>query len=244
MDYEVTAGSVIGQLHRLQSKPNQDTFASARTQRHIVGFVCDGCSSGQFNHVGSRLGSLFLKKRAAHLLSHNLRQTELPKILFKDLLGFLKGLVKPYNFSKPEELWFRDEHLLFTIFGFVIGPALTQVITCGDGVWYLNGQYNYIDQDNTPTYPAFAAIHDLASASANKVPSGFEIFEFETQYVDHLFIGTDAWKDRESLIEESLTYETSNSLQMALNRFGIINDLFNNHDDATTVIAKRSQDKE
>ncbi|HKD75720.1 MAG TPA: protein phosphatase 2C domain-containing protein, partial [Ktedonobacterales bacterium] len=56
----IAGGSVPGRAHLMTGRPNQDALSWVRSERALIGAVCDGCGSGAHSEVGAQLGAQLL----------------------------------------------------------------------------------------------------------------------------------------------------------------------------------------
>jgi hypothetical protein len=151
--YFVTGGTVTGINHRVKGRNNQDGLAIAKDEKHIVAVVADGCSSSISSEVGARLIAKFVAEETLRLArdKNGHYVPDILPLLEESLIGFLKDISN--KFIDPLEI--VDEMLLATVVGTVVNSYMATVFSIGDGVISVNSEVTIIDEDNTPTYPAY-----------------------------------------------------------------------------------------
>jgi hypothetical protein len=149
MDFNNATASVIGSSHYKLYYNNQDSYSFYQDRSCIVGVVADGCGSGINSEVGAKLAVDFVVNYCKKHFRYNPFNVDL---LQASLIEYLCNIVK--NQQTSEELEFIENHLFFTIFGFVIQPQQTFVFHSGDGLYCINDEQFVIDQENRPQYIA------------------------------------------------------------------------------------------
>jgi len=167
--FEIAGGSVIGREHRLAGRNNQDAYYGIKTENLIIALVSDGCTSGQYCEVGSRLGIRLVAeamlKNSAQLLEKATsfskeKMTEFLESVRQDVLGRLKFIAMSLGNSDWQAI---NDFLLFTLLGCVITPEYATVFSLGDGVFWINGQMFALGpyENNEPPYLAYGLV-DIA----------------------------------------------------------------------------------
>jgi hypothetical protein len=103
-----------------------------------------------------------------------------------------------YSFGNPSLVEVVEDHLLFTIMGFIVSPTETMVFAIGDGVCVLNGsKYAIAFKNNAPLYLSYSLLpwhkEEIQFKVLNKIP---------TSDLQSLIVGTDGLCDFPS--EESI----------------------------------------
>lgn len=176
--FELAAASVPGRDHLRAGRSCQDAFALWRGAGWLVAVVADGCGSSPWSELGARLGARLL----AHELGRRLEPAgggpgegaagsapDLGPALLEEargaVLARLEGLVDALGATRVEAV--RD-HLLFTLVGAAVGPAVARTFSLGDGLLAVDGVARELGpfEGNQPPYLAYAllpaAAHGLA----------------------------------------------------------------------------------
>jgi hypothetical protein len=163
-EFELAAGSIIGQHHLRVNFNNQDNYIISEHADHIVAVVCDGCGSGETSEIGATLGSSMvsweLSASGLHRLGNDRKEIDLclervrrlivdriVSIVFKVGLPFINVI---------------SDSFLFTIVAVVIGKEYTYIISFGDGFYALNGDVKEIGpfENNAPPYIAYGTVEE------------------------------------------------------------------------------------
>jgi serine/threonine protein phosphatase PrpC len=196
-EFEVAAGSIIGQYHLRINFNNQDNYIITEHPDHIVAVVCDGCGSGVTSEVGATLGSSMvsweLSASGLHRLGDNKEEVELCLERVRRLIvdritavAFKAGL--PF-------VTVISDCFLFTIVAAVVGKEHTYIISFGDGFYALNGKVSEIGpfENNAPPYVAYGAIEEHLK---EKEDLHFVLHEIiPTSELESLLVATDGLSD-------------------------------------------------
>lgn len=225
MPFEFLTGSIRGFDHQYGN--NQDWFIHGEKDGVLYGFVADGCGSADHSEVGAKLGLAHLERTLLRSLSQSLSLSELPQVLYEELIQFIYRMAYQQAFghmengpdfsgltssriisddevSKMAKFMARQvrNYWLFTVIGFIVTEELTLVFRVGDGAIRVNETcFFYRAKDNAPLYPAYQVIPWDAPKSALS-NSGFEVLEVDTSSLDLLMIGTDSWETHRRLFRE------------------------------------------
>ncbi len=237
-DWQIVSGSAIGNSHLATGRNSQDAVATATLDYALIGFLADGCSASLHSEVFAKLAVEFLTRRTRKLL-HFVKRSILPTVLFRDLINFLDASLSAQGLNDDiSRQNFLETYCLFTVMGIIITPKTSLLLTCGDGVVIINDAEISLDQNNTPTYPAYALHQTVIDKFPEAVPHGFTVWELKTNSLNRLGITSDAFNQRPDLLTDlaSVT-KSSTKLQMALNRWTILQQLLD--DDASLILATK-----
>lgn len=147
MQFQNAWTSVIGYTHHSLYYNNQDACAFYQDRDLIIGVVADGCGSCGSSEVGARLGVDF----TVNFCRKTCGKQPFDGEAFHDAaIDYLQAIVN--NQHTREKIEFIDEHLLFTLVGFVVTPETTTVFHSGDGFFMINGEETMLDENNRPAY--------------------------------------------------------------------------------------------
>jgi len=220
-DFEFAGASVVGQDHMsrngvLIGKPNQDAMCDVHLfPEHRVFVVCDGCGSGTFSEVGSRIGarmtcltiSEMLAGRGYDIGDWPLGRDGVQRMSsFMDRIrGSIAGRIETQ--AKAMSDW-RDsssylttlgEYFSFTILGVIMAGRMAVTFNIGDGYFVVNGDVSQREagDDNAPPY----IIYDLIPDAHLKDPRGVRlrnqmVFEcHDLKSIDSIIVATDGMRD-------------------------------------------------
>lgn len=196
--YKLTSAQHVGRSHLLLARNYQDALAVVDTPDCQIGVICDGCSEGAHSEAGATLGAALIASRLAwHRSSFPTIDKTLDFVALR-LLDHWKDLLASYCFSPRQHVQFIQDHLLFTVVGFIATPQRVTVFHAGDGVYVVNEQVTLLDEMNAPHYLAY---HLIPHAVERELPPfGFSIESWTTAEVERLMIGSDAWVDEPDLL--------------------------------------------
>lgn len=199
-EFQIAGGSVAGTEHVMPGKPgsknNHDAYTWRQDEGMIVAVVCDGCGSGAHSEVGANIG--------AHLVAEMLyRQLKIdgpevtPYLLAKVKRQVLACLSLSAGSMGGSLSSVINDFFLFTVLGIVITPTAATILSCGDGVYFINGEKRELGPfpNNAPPYLAY----NLTGSSLHK--DGPELLDLrirETILTPDLrtaLIGTDGVED-------------------------------------------------
>ncbi|MCX6824440.1 MAG: protein phosphatase 2C domain-containing protein [candidate division SR1 bacterium] len=210
--FEIAGASVLGTRHLKIGRNNQDSFVWIKTPDYIISIVSDGCSSGLHSEVGSKImAPLFAQTLATYLskphpslsdenffrhdwLWYNVRQ---------DVLARVRVLAQSMDENLIATIC---KYFLCTIVGCVITPQSTCIFSCGDGVFYLNGNMHVMGPfpGNKPPYLCYGI---TGSEVTNSQPSLLDIQRHvicSTDEVQSILIGSDGVSDLTTLADQKL----------------------------------------
>ena len=167
-EFQIAGATVPGTDHTMPGQPgwvnNQDAFAWRVTPDGIVAVVCDGCSSAKDSEVGAKLGVRIITDVVAMLLVDfasgilSLSSTEEVavscRISMVEILSRINDIARRVDANYKELI---ESHFLFSTMCAIVTPATTMIMSCGDGVYVLNGNITTIGPypKNAPPYLAY-----------------------------------------------------------------------------------------
>lgn len=242
MSFSLGAASSTGNYHLKQRKNNQDAFRIFSDGRLALGFVTDGCSKGRHSEVGAWIGANYLLHQSLSLASHPDLFPLIPQRLFTGLESYLgRHLEEQGMLTATTKDQYIDNFLLFTVLGFIYHADASDALVfyCGDGVININGQTLYLDQGNRPHYLAYRLMSPAFHHQyPNVAPLDFTVLQIPTATLNDLVIASDAFLNHEDLLLEAgqnLTRPVQ--LQLRLNVWVEVDNLFGNEGDDATLVA-------
>jgi hypothetical protein len=201
--FQIAGASVLGSRHTKIGKNNQDAYTWIQKPDHIVCIVSDGCSSGLYSEVGSKIMaplfahvlSGYLSKSHSGLSDENFfRHDWLWYNVRQDVLARVRLLAQSMDDNLIQTIC---QYFLCTVVGCVITPTSTCIFGCGDGVFYLNGDMHVLGpfSGNKPPYLCYGI---TGSEVTNQNPSLLDLQRHiicPTDDVQHLLLGTDGVSD-------------------------------------------------
>lgn len=203
----------VGRGHLLSGRNLQDAMCSFRVGDFVAGVICDGCSDGAHSEVGAALGAQYLTALIDDYRNCTwLTPIKIAAKLERRLTQYLQTLLVPYQeiMTEQELAHYVENHLLFTVVGFIWTPEESVFFYCGDGTILINDEVHHLNVGNKPLYPAYRLI-PYAVPKTLVVPP-MEIMA--RSHVTRLGIGSDAFKDERDLIREMWRQE---NLQRTIN---------------------------
>ncbi len=225
MEFTMKSGIVTGRGHIVYGINCQDSLQTIQFEHngetYYAGIVTDGCGEGTRSETGAHLATSFLSKRVEELIKEGVSPKKAPRILFWDLVEFLRSIVINFQTGQhphAQAVKFIKEHLLFTVLGFIIGPKDTVIFAVGDGVVVLNDMVDLRDQDNMPTYPAYHLVDEkFLKQKRSPLPTQFDVYTIKTKKLKRLAVGTDAWEEEVGTLLSLWGENASKSLQRTMN---------------------------
>ena len=209
-NFEIAGGTVAGTRHIKRGINNQDFYSFIRTDDYIVAIVSDGCGSGLHSEVASKIQTNFLIQAIAkqyetsfpELGKHILLYPNFWKEIEKSVLNSIEVLAHQMGTNLRSTI---VNYFLATCVGVLITKQYTQIFSCGDGVFILNGDINLLGpfEGNMPPYLAYAI---TGSSITDKNPELLGLYRHEVISTDHLhslLLGTDGIED---LIKKSNSF--------------------------------------
>lgn len=164
--FEITGGSVAGRDHRHSLRNSQDAYHCDERRGVIAAVVCDGCGSGEHSEVGAQLGA----RLAVEEILRNYHRDPfdfgfasgtkgidgaLGRIQ-RSILAKIQLLADAMGGSFTENI---GEYFLFTLVGAIVTETGTFIVSCGDGIFGLNGDVTRLtSKDNKPDYIAYGLV--------------------------------------------------------------------------------------
>ncbi len=166
--FQITAGSITGRDHRLNSKNNQDAFRFIQTDDRLVIVICDGCGdpTAYRSEIGSGIGSALISQTI-----HNLSRTIKPELedqVLSSPLFWERVALDSLAHLRTTALLLGDSlievvisHFLFTALGVLITNNLAVFFSLGDGHFFINGEHKSLGPfpDNIPPYLGYRLIY-------------------------------------------------------------------------------------
>lgn len=246
--FSVKPGKVIGRGHILIGKNCQDsirvkTIIDNEDTYHIA-WISDGCSEGSYSEVGSNLATTYLLNKTISYIKNGVSEDLIPYFLFQDLANYLNFILQISDISDQknpiEKVAFVKDHLLFTLIGYIIGPESTTILAYGDGVFIVNDQIYFRDFNDASPYPGYLLI-DPQYLDPNRTPMNqfFDVYVYDTENIDKLAIGSDAWIQEKDLLDKIWGHVHPNQIQRLMNLWSEKDKRLS--DDATLVVVESQQ---
>lgn len=207
----------VGRSHLRNFKNRQDACSLFQGEANdlplTIGIICDGCSGGDNSEVGATLASAFLVRQALYLAQKGISASLIPDILYQELISFLKLQLMSHKFiNEQDKVNFIENHLLFTVVGFILTPTDCVAFITGDGVVVINEEVIVKNAANMPSYPAYHLVdRSKLKANASELPTTFETLALEYSSLERIAIGSDAWADELDLIETGAIWGFKNA---------------------------------
>lgn len=201
-NFEIAGGSVAGTNHVKKGINNQDYYSFVQTDECIVAIVSDGCGSCKHSEVGSKIQTNLLLQSILTHYSKSFQKLGRDCLLYPEFWKEIEISVLHSIKILAEQMGnnLRDiiaNYFLATCIGVLITEKYTQVFSCGDGVYILNGEQWSIGpfEGNMPPYLAYAI---TGSSITDKNPDLLGLSRKElmlTKDVHSLLLGTDGVED-------------------------------------------------
>jgi len=165
-NYKIAGASVIGTFHDSAGYNNQDAYDHISTPGYIVAVVSDGCGSGRFSEVGSRICTQVLVHLVPALVIHARRvswwvtEEDIPTWVMECCRQRLLELIRAGTVDiTDDENVVKNliyESYLFTVIGFYLSPNLSFAFHFGDGHIWIEGEHTALGPfpGNAPPYLA------------------------------------------------------------------------------------------
>lgn len=192
-DFEIAGGSIVGKDHLFSRKNNQDAYAFWQDEDHIVGIVADGCGSSPYSEWGARYGVNMLMNNIKHGIGSYRYFPNRNVEMFLPQISYLKYdmdrmISSMANTSQDKII---EDHLLFTLMGFIVAPEETIVFAIGDGVYIVNGNPVTVSfKGNAPLYLAYSLLPWYKENMNFKI-----LHTIPTEELQTLIVGTDGLTD-------------------------------------------------
>lgn len=163
---QLVGGSTIGRDHRIVPKNNQDSWAVWQTEDLAVAIVADGCGSGRYSEIGSKLGvqllGSYLEKEYTSIGSFSWRQVQ------QALLSNIDILARAISGDYRQVI---EDYFLFTLVGVVIDSEFATFFAVGDGTIFVNGQQMMLGPfpGNMPPYISYNLVCEKVAVDAESI---------------------------------------------------------------------------
>lgn len=229
-----------GRGHLSSGKNMQDALGTFKAWDFAAGVICDGCSEGLHSEAGAQMAASYLIGSIAEYQSYYWMNPEtIAKRMDEKLKNYLSSLLYLAWFFEDgtkERAAYVQNHLLFTVMGFVWTPTQTAVFYAGDGTLLIDDEEEHLNMGDMPLYPAYRLI-------PYAIPPEIVIPEITVRVYDRpvrrLAIGSDAWKDERELIPR--IWEAWH-LQREINRLSNREHRF--YDDVSIIALQAEYDEE
>lgn len=251
--FALKTGKVIGYDHLQTGKNCQDSLSvrqfSLSDGDYQIVFLSDGCSLAdvkpEFSHseVGASLATEFLATQSENYLRSGIHPSIIPFFLYDDLLAYLQSIVNLQGYQQPIDIVnFVKHYLLFTVIGFIITPKHGLIVANGDGLIVFNNEIYTRSFDDKPPYLGYHLIDQkYLTSTPSAIPTSFDVLEFDSENLQRLAIGSDAWLSNLDLIPQFWNHTHPNQIQRNLNVWSKIDHKL--LDDATLAILERKDDQ-
>ncbi len=175
MNTKAAAAAVTGARHARSSRNGQDAAAAWVGDGCGAIVVCDGCGSGAYSEVGSRLGARLVVASLAGQLAAGTAATDVWSGMRTDVLAELTRLVAA---MRGEREAIVHEHFLFTIVAAAWRGSDACVWAAGDGAYAIGDRVVVLGPfaDNQPPYLGYELLGEpiqphvtYADASAGRL---------------------------------------------------------------------------
>lgn len=188
----VQSAQAVGRNHRVLGKNMQDALGLVNEGYFVAGVICDGCSENKHSEVGAALAASYL---TGVIEDYRTCRWMTPAVIASRLedrlMDYLASLLRPlWMMTDAQKALYVQDHLLFTVVGFIWTPGETAVFYAGDGTLMVDGETTHLNVGDTPLYPSYRLIPQ-AIPPGTVVPP-FTIHTYGA--VKRLMIGSDAWK--------------------------------------------------
>lgn len=194
---EFTAGSVIGASHRKKGTNNQDSYITYCDDDLFIGLISDGCSYKDQPLSRSEIGSALLCEfTTSSILSlrHQIGSEQFFHTLFRNLndrIALHLSLI-----DEPER--YTRKYLQATLLGCIISNNHLWIFSCGDGIYFLNGnQHTILPQEgNSPVYIAYQFMPTTFSSALLDRELRFHVQQsISMDEVDSVLLGSDGLQE-------------------------------------------------
>lgn len=249
-NFDLKTGRVIGYEHLRLGHNCQDAIASKQFQlpngEHTIVVIADGSTVAEDNpylvhsEVGAQLTVDFLIRRLYQYLSLGYHAPIIHHFLYDDLIEYYKNIIDCQSFENTQEVVkFIKHQLLCTILILIITPNYGLVLRYGDGLIVLDDEIFTFDYADHPPYVGYLLIPQQLKVSANQLPQGFEVIEFDPFQIQKIAIGSDAFVPNQDLIPLFWGHKHPNQIQRNLNVWSKIEHKL--LDDATLAVIERKE---
>lgn len=242
-NFAIKAGRVAGRDHVIKGKNCQDALSvwqgNIQGKPVIVCAVADGCGSGEYSEVGSRLAVDFITGQARNLVAIYSAMS-LHHYLYQKMRHYLMQVIMAHELYDPrEQAEFINDHLLFTLIVVVIYKQSCQIMYMGDGLIQIDESRLAMDHGNRPPYIGYDLIDpQYLSSDRTNLQKQFGMLELPLEAFQKLAIGTDAWYQELDLLDQVWDLgEHPNALQRKMRVWSNYDHRFS--DDAALITIER-----
>lgn len=189
--FQLAGGSMIGRDHRIVPKNNQDSWAIWQSKALTIAIIADGCGSGRYSEIGSKLGvqilGSYLDKEYTSIDSFSWRQAQ------QALLSNIDTLARAIGGDYKQVI---EDYFLFTLLGVVIDREFAVFFAVGDGTIFVNGLHIQLGPfpDNTPPYISYNLISEKVVVDSESIQLG-PILQVPVGELETFLIATDGIDD-------------------------------------------------
>lgn len=209
----------IGRRHWIDYGNKQDVSQLLFGMNSSVGVICDGCSEGAHSETGAALAAKFFTSEALVYLENTSKDPgTIAERVGRKLDQYLLDLTIAQTWNTDAEyVHFVQNHLLFTVVGFITRGSDVALFYAGDGTLWIDDERRDLNPGDTPMYPAYRLIPDA-------VPKGLIVPELQVECYHNpkrFAIGSDAWKE-----EPDIDMWALHPLQREINRLSRVDHRF------------------
>ena len=189
----------IGKSHVFEDQNNQDFVLSLPNAK----MVFDGCGSGKFSEIGSRLFAELLMFQKDEITIETF--TSIVHETFQKLKDSFKGLVGEKNIDR-----FLKHNLSFTILACFETETEYIVYTAGDGFILLDAEeefyYDILDDGEYPAYYVYNFMEDKSVLAAYQNGVNFHIHRYSKEEWKNVGVATDGFRFIEELNDAEINH--------------------------------------
>jgi Protein phosphatase 2C len=223
-DFEITAGSVVGLDHLKAARNGHDAFHIEIDGERVAAVISDGCGSAPRSEIGSAIGARVFARELLRCGGDWDAAT-------RNSLERIATIARAIGGSFEDTI---HDSFLFTVLAAVIGEHETTVLSCGDGVFSINGAATTIGPypGNAPPYIGYALLGGDARFRVERALS--------TPHVQSLILGTDGAAQLElaTLTADDRLFRNPDAVRRTL--FAMTRRPPLLHDDTTLVLLRRT----
>ncbi|NUP08694.1 MAG: hypothetical protein HOW73_21810 [Polyangiaceae bacterium] len=153
--WSVANVSVLGRDHAALRRNRQDASASGCAGQGVYGVVSDGCGQGRASEVGAHATVAIASAAIERSLRDGGPLEGLGERVLATVIDGLRLVAEAVPAGALRDAFVRDQ-LLATLVGFVVRDDVACVFAVGDGAFFVDGDIEVLDEDNRPSYPAYA----------------------------------------------------------------------------------------
>lgn len=234
---------IIGRSHLLAGKNSQDAIYVSTLEvdgkKVYFGIICDGCSEGENSEVGAKLAASFLGCQIEILVKSKVALSKIPPVLHKRLVVFMKKILGRISFDTPRaRVNYIKDNLLFTVLGFICTENETIIFVQGDGVWVVNDEVTYRNENDMPMYIGYELVdRRYLSSSASELPQCFDVINISTGDFNRFAIASDSLANELEMISAIWGNEKTFTLQKKVNVWSLVEHKFS--DDLSIIVLEK-----